>query len=158
MLVLAVADIRYKVYGTPFSEELKHNINIQEFNMKFNYLFIDQIAIASFTKLSEKNFFPFQIIIRSFRIKSTYGKSNTVQTLQFPQRKSSLVKTENIEVLLTEIPQPQFLSKLKRYFCLIEILSENSGDSCTVLMKNTFTHMATLPAGKLVYLDCLLPM
>ena len=51
------------------------------------------------------------------------------------------------------MPQIPFVSKLKRYFSFIEILSKNFENSCSLLVKNTAMHRATLPTGLRRYIE-----
>ena len=57
------------------------------------------------------------------------------------------LKTESPGLLIAEMPQTQFLSKLKRYFSFMEFLSKNTEDSCLVLIIYNTMHMDTLPSG-----------
>ena len=69
----AVADIKYKILGTPFFEENITNINVQDFTMKFKHPYKDQSQIDSFTTLIEKKFsFLFIYISNSFKEANFY--------------------------------------------------------------------------------------
>ena len=62
--------------------------------------------------------------------------------------KTFLLTFENNDSSFTEVPQTVFLLKLKPYFFFMEILSNNSEYSCSVLFENFTTHMARLSTGK----------
>ena len=76
-------------------------------------------------------------------------KINTVKSLHFSlkNKKVLLLKNENCVPLFAEMPQTQFLSKLKRYFPLMGKLLTNSEKSCSVKIKNITIHIAALPTG-----------
>ena len=62
-------------------------------------------------------------------------------------------KTENHEPLFAEMPQNLFLSKLKRYFSFMQLLSRNSEIFLSVIIKNNAIHIATPPAGTVGYTE-----
>ena len=84
MIPFALADIRKDNLGRPFFQKYIQKINIQHFNMNFKQSFKDQLTIASFTKLIEKNFASFSFNNQINSKQPTYIKANTVQTLHFP--------------------------------------------------------------------------
>ena len=63
--------------------------------------------------------------------------------------KSLLLETENHEAVFNEMPQIHFLTKLKRYFSLMEKVSKNGNFALSRTEKNTM-HIATLPIAKRV--------
>ena len=52
----AVADIKYKILGTPFFEDNIQNINIQDFTLEFKYQSKTQPIYAKFTTLISKDY------------------------------------------------------------------------------------------------------
>ena len=87
--------------------------------------------------------------------KPTYIKPYTVQTLQVPLKSSKalLFKTENLEPFFAEIPYTQILSKLKRYFPVMELLSKTSEKPCPVISNKKSLHVHTLPTGIIGYFE-----
>ena len=99
--------------------------NIQEIFINFKHSFFDQPTIASFTTPIEKNSHFFTFPTNKFK-KPTGIKPNIGQTLRIrftlKNSRTLLPKTENHEPLFAEKPQTNLLSKLKRYFCLMDFL------------------------------------
>ena len=118
MIPFAAVDTKYIILGTGVFEKHIQNSIIQDFTMNFKHPFNDQLTIASFTKLTEKNFPFFSAIYQINSKKSIYIKPNTVQRLHFQleNSKTLLLRTENHEPVFAERPQTQFLSKLNCYF------------------------------------------
>ena len=52
----AVADIKYNILGTTFSEDNKQNINIQDFTLEFKYQSNTHPNSAKFTTLLSKDY------------------------------------------------------------------------------------------------------
>ena len=55
MIPFAVADVKNNIPGSPFFEKYTRNNNIQDFNMHFKHLFVDQLSIASLITVIEKS-------------------------------------------------------------------------------------------------------
>ena len=64
IIPFAVADIKYDVLVTPFSEEYIHNINIQDFTLQFKYQTKDQPNTTKFICLLSKDYPYFSYIYR----------------------------------------------------------------------------------------------
>ena len=98
MIFFTVADLKYKIIGTPSVEKYIQNIKFHGLTMNFNHSLNDQATIVSFTTLIEKVFPSFSLIYQINSKKPLYIKPNTVQILRFP------VKTSNAFLPTTDNP------------------------------------------------------
>ena len=64
IIPFAVADIKYNILGTPFFEEYRQNINIQDFKLQFKYQSKDQLNTTKFTSLLSVDYPYFSYIYR----------------------------------------------------------------------------------------------
>ena len=144
-----VADIKVNTPWTPFIKKCIQSINIKDFFMTFKHCFNDQPSIASFTTLVEENFLFFSFNCQKKSKGLTYFKINSVKTLPFLIKNSKTFSpnTENHDLFFVEMPQTHFLSKLNRYFSFMEISSNNSEHSGSVIIENTIMHIALLRSG-----------
>ena len=62
IIPFVVAVIKYNILGTPFFEECKQSINIQDFTLQFKHHFNDQSNTTKFTSLLSKDYALFSCI------------------------------------------------------------------------------------------------
>ena len=81
MILVAVADIKQNILGTPLFEQYIQNENMQEITMIFKDSFNDQPRIGSFATLIEKNFPVFTFFDLNISKMANSFKHFTVQIL-----------------------------------------------------------------------------
>ena len=114
--------------------------------MVFKYFSKDPARTDPFTM--KKNF-PFFFIYRINSKTTTYQNQHCANfTFSFGKTQKhyrSKLKTKN--KIFTVLPQSHFLSKLRRCFSFMEVVSRKRDNSCRVLFKIDSTHMATFALG-----------
>ena len=62
MIPFAVADFQGSTFGKQFFDKYRQRFNLHDSSMNFKYSFNDQLTIASFISLVEKNSFFFPLV------------------------------------------------------------------------------------------------
>ena len=151
----AVADIKYNILGTPFFEENKQNINIQDFTLKFKDQSKTHPNYTKFTTLLSKDYPYFSYTYRTNSKTQIRLKPKSSKIAHFP-----IKNYHNLHFTTTpenhffpSVPHNYFATKFRTNFILIEVFTDDKPDICATIIQNTSKHIATLPTGHIVYIE-----
>ena len=150
----AVADIKYNILGTPFFEENVQNINIQDFTLQFEHHSRVHPNYATFTSQVFKDY-PYFYIYRINSKTQNRLKPNSSKIAHFPINNYynlHFATTPHIQFFPT-IPHTYFSSKFRSTFNFIEVLTDDTPDTCATSIQNSTNHIATLPIGHIGYIE-----
>ena len=151
----AVADIKYNILGTPFSEDNIQNINIQDFTLEFKYQSKTHPNYAKFKTLLSKDYPYFSYIYRINSKTQIRLKPKSSKIAHFP-----IKNYHNLHFTTTpqnhffpSVPHTYFATKFRTNFNFIEVFTDDKPDICATIIQNTSKHIATLPTGHIGYIE-----
>ena len=151
----AVADIKYNILGTPFFEDNKQNINIQDFTLEFKYQSKTHPNSAKFTTLLPKDYPYFSYIYRMNSKTQRRLKPKSSKIAHFPKKiyHNLHFTTTPQNHFFPSVPHTYFATKFRTNFNFIEVFTDNKPDICATIIQNISKHVATLPRGHIEYIE-----
>ena len=127
----AVADIKYKILGTPFFEENIQNITIRDFTLQFKHHSRVHPNYATFTSLLSKDYPYFSHIYRINSKTQIRLKPSSSKVAHFPINNyyNLHFSTTPHKQFFPTIPHTYFSSKFRSTFNFIEVLTDDKPDT-----------------------------
>ena len=153
---VAVANIKYKILGTPFFKNKIQNIDFQQNIMTYKEQHPKLPTKTQFSTFTEKDY-PFISYIYTIKCKElTHFKPRSGKTIHF-QIKNYLIlhfEQEGNTKFYPSIPYTFFFQKFKDIFHFSDkIVNDRNKDSCSTVIQNFTSHPATLPRGIIGYIE-----
>ena len=152
----AVANIKYNIFGTPFSKKHIQNINFQQNIMTYIEQHPNLPTKTTFSTFTEKDY-PYISYIYTIKCKEPiHFKPRSGKTIHFPIKNYSILhfELEDYTKFYPTNPYTHFLQKFKNIFHFLDmIVNEKSKDSCATIIQNFTSCPATLPRGSIGYIE-----
>ena len=139
----AVADIKYNILGTPFSEDNIQNINIKGCKLEFKHKSITHPNYAKFTTLLSKDYPYFSYIYRINTKTQIRLKPKSSKSAHFPIKNYHNLHftTTPQNHFLPSVPHTYFASKFRTNFNFIEVFSQITSQTFVQLLFRTSPNM-----------------
>ena len=151
----AVADIKYKILGTHFSEEHILNTNIQDFTLQLKHQSTQHPNLTKFTSLLSKEYPYFSYIYRiNFKTQIRLNP-NSSKIAHFPIKSyyDLHFTTTPQNQFFPTVPHTCFSTKFCTTFNFIEVSTDDKPDTCATIIPNSTNHVATLPTEQIGYIE-----
>ena len=156
VIPFAVANIKYNLLGTPFSEK---NVKLytERMSLTFNTPHDSRVNTLPFTDHKEKDYLYFSCLYIIIVKQKIYFKPTASRIIHFPFQPTLPLPfhTSKIKIIFPSTPHPYFITRFNSSFKFLQLYQnlKSEPNSCSVIIQNTTHHSAILSPGYIGYIE-----
>ena len=152
----AIANIKYNILGAPFFKKNIQKIDFQQNIMTYKEQHLKLPTETSFSTFTEKDFLYISNIYTIKCEEPIHFKPRSGNTIHFPIKGCFNLhfELEDNTKFYPSTPYTYFLQKFKNIFHFLDmIVNDKHKDSCSTVIQNFTSNIATLPRGIIGYIE-----